>query len=103
MIVLPKSGITYIYEDNMLLIHNTSKLDSTLKKKFNVIASHAIHKSVAMKESSTLHMKSKDNLADLLSKLITEQKRKHLVSKVLHDIFDKNYNQQEQQANLLHQ
>ena len=32
------SGALYIYGDNMLVIHSTSKLKSTLKKKCNAIA-----------------------------------------------------------------
>ena len=50
MIDIPISGPTYIYEDKMSVIHNASKPESTLKKKCNAIAYHAIHKSVATRE-----------------------------------------------------
>ena len=46
------SGPTYINGDNMSVIHVTSKSESTIKK-YNTIAYHAIHKSVAMRESLT--------------------------------------------------
>ena len=72
----------------MLVIHNTSKPDSILKKKCNEIAYYAIHKSLAMGESLTKHMRSEDNPDDLLTKVVTGQKRKHLVSLVLYAIYD---------------
>ena len=62
MMGIPMSGPLYVYGDNMLIIHNTSKPESTLKKKCNVIAFHAICKSVAMRESLTGHIRSEDNL-----------------------------------------
>ena len=40
----------WIYVDIMSVIHNTSKSESTLKKKCNLIAYHSIHESVAMGE-----------------------------------------------------
>ena len=71
MMGIPISGPTYIQGDNMLVFHNTSKPESTLKKKFNAIASHAIHKSVAMIGSLRGHFRSDDNPADLLTNAIT--------------------------------
>ena len=47
-ILIPISS--YIHRDNMQVIHNTSKPESSLKKKCNAIAYHAIHESVAMIE-----------------------------------------------------
>ena len=44
------SGPTYNHRDSMLVTHNTSKPESTLKKKFNAVAYHVIYESVAMKE-----------------------------------------------------
>ena len=76
---IPLSGPSYIYSDNMLVIHNTSKPESTLKKKCNAIAYHAICKSVTVIESLARHIRSKDNMADLLIKVFAGQKRRHLV------------------------
>ena len=53
MMGIPISGASYVYGDNMSVIHNTSKPDSTLKKKCNAIVYYAIHKSLAMGESLT--------------------------------------------------
>ena len=41
---------TYIYGDNMSVIHNTPKLDSVLKKKSNIICYHFVREAAAMKE-----------------------------------------------------
>ena len=42
------SGPSYVYGDNMLVIHNNQRPDSTLKKKINSIFYHAVCESVAM-------------------------------------------------------
>ena len=55
------SGPKYINEDNLSAINNALKLESTLMKKFDPIVYHAIHKSVAMRESLTGHIRSEDN------------------------------------------
>ena len=50
----------------MLVIHDTSKPESTIKKKCNVIACHAIHESVKMRETLTKYIMLGDSIADLL-------------------------------------
>ena len=83
------SGPTYVYGDNMSVIHNTQRPESTLKKKSNSICYHAIRESVAMGESLTGHIPSKENPADLATKVIPSgQLRENLVRKVLYDIYD---------------
>ena len=42
------SGPTYTYGDNMSVIHNTQRPESTLRKKSNSICYHAVRESVAM-------------------------------------------------------
>ena len=84
----PLSEASYVYGDNMSVIHNTTKPEPTLKKKCNAIAYHAIRKSVAMGETLTGHTRSDDNPVDLLTKVVSGHKHKHLVSLVLYDIYD---------------
>ena len=55
------SWSSHVYGDNMLVIHNTSKPELTLKKMFNAIAYHVISKSMAMGELFARHIKSEDN------------------------------------------
>ena len=59
MMGVPISGLSYIYGDNMTIIHNMQCLESTLKKKSNEICYHAIHESVAMGESRTGNLATK--------------------------------------------
>ena len=68
---IPIGGPTYVYDgDNMSVIHNTQRLESTLKKKSNSIAYHACRESVAMGESLTSHIRTHLNPADLATKVI---------------------------------
>ena len=73
----------------MMITHITSKLESTLINKCNATDYHVVHKSVAMRESLTGNIRSEDNPPDLLTKLVTGQNQKHLVSLMLYDIYDK--------------
>ena len=86
---IPISGASYVYGDNVLVIHNITKPESTLNKKGNAIAFHAIHKSVVMGETLTGHMRPESNLSDVLTKTVTGHKSKHLVSLVLYDLYDR--------------
>ena len=89
MMGIKLSGPTYVYGDNMSVIHNTQRPESTLKKKSNSICYHAIRESVAMNESLTGHVPSKENPSDIATKIIPSgQLRESLVSKLLHDIYD---------------
>ena len=83
------SGPTYIYGDNMSVIHNTQRPESVLKKKNNAICYHAIRESVAMGESKTGHIPTDENVADLATKIIGGgTKRDHLTGLVLYDLTD---------------
>eukprot|EP00977_Amphora_coffeiformis_P004128 scaffold828_cov117-Amphora_coffeaeformis.AAC.7 len=48
MMGIPISGPSYIYGDNMSVVNNLSKPDSTLNKKNNQVCFHAIKEAVAM-------------------------------------------------------
>ena len=78
-----------VYGDNMSVIHNTQRPESTLKKKSNSICFHAVRESVAMQESLTGHVSSENNPADIATKIIYPgRKRDHLVSMILYDLVD---------------
>ena len=83
MIGIPVSAASFVYGDNMLVIHNTSKLESMLKKNCNAIAYHVICLSVAMGESLIGHIRLENKPADLLTKAVNGQKIKKSVSLVL--------------------
>ena len=83
------SGPSYIYGDNMSVIHNTQRPESVLKKKSNSICYHAVRESVAMGESLTTHVPTLQNPADLATKVIPGgKKRNDLLGLVLYDIVD---------------
>jgi hypothetical protein len=89
MMGVPLSGPTYIYGDNMSVIHNTQRPESTLKKKSNSICYHAVRESVAMGESITGHVSTHANPADIATKVLPGgQKRNHLISLILYDLTD---------------
>ena len=79
---------TYIYGDNMSVIHNNFKLESVLKKKSNSICYHFVRESVTMKECLTTHVPTLNNWADLLTEDLSEKNRRDLISGVLYDIYD---------------
>ena len=77
-------GPTYVYGDNMSVIHNTSNPESVLKKKSNSICYHFVREAVAMRECLTTHIPTARNWADLLTKVLFGKKRKENRSKVLY-------------------
>ena len=76
-------GPSYIYGDNMSVINNTQRPESTLKKKSNSICYHTMKESVAMGESLTAHIPLEENPADLLTKVLTGWKNKYFVRGIL--------------------
>jgi hypothetical protein len=68
MMGIPLSGPTYIYGDNKSQVTNSSRPESTLKKKCNSICYHAIRESVVMGETLLMHIRTGENLADFLTK-----------------------------------
>ena len=87
MMGVPVVDPAYVYGDNMSVINNTSKPESTLKKKSNEICYHYARESVAMGECRTGHIDMNENPADIATKVIAGgHKRDYLVGKLLHDI-----------------
>ena len=83
------SGPSFIYGDNMSVVHNTQRPESMLKKKSNSICYHAIRESVAMGESLVGHISTHENPADIATKVLPGgQKRNHLIGKVMYDLTD---------------
>ncbi|CAJ1940987.1 unnamed protein product [Cylindrotheca closterium] len=83
---IPMKGPTYAYGDNMSVIHNTQRPDSTLKKKCNSIAYHACCEAVAAGEMITGHVPSEKIPADLATKIVPPgQKRDGLLDIVMYD------------------
>ena len=61
MIGVPLTGPSYVYSNNMSVIYNTSRPESTFKKESNSICYHAVQKAVASGELLTTHCKTGDS------------------------------------------
>ena len=83
MMAVEIDGPTYVYGDNMSVIHNTSKPESTLKKKSNQICFHAVREAVAMREMTTTHINTEDNPADLATKVIKSSAQRQRLAEML--------------------
>jgi hypothetical protein len=83
------SGPTFVYGDNMYVVHNTQRPEYGLKKKSNSICYHAVRESAAMGESIIGHGPSVENPADICIKVVSGgRKRNHLIHLFLHDLCD---------------
>ena len=70
------------------MLANTTIPDSTLKKKSQSIAYHFIREGVARDEWRTAYIKSMNNDADLLTKVLPfGEKRKTFVRNLIHHIY----------------
>ena len=88
MMGVPLPGPSYIYGDNISVIHYTQRPESTLKKKNNSICYHALREAVAMGEFLTTHIPTNDNLSDTMTKLLYGSKKRGLVEGLMYDVFD---------------
>jgi hypothetical protein len=87
MLGVPIDGPTYMFCDNMSVVNNTTAPESMLKKKSNSIAYHAVRESVAMGELLIAYIKSEENLADVMTKVLPNgEKRDKLIQGMLWDI-----------------
>jgi hypothetical protein len=83
------SGPTFVYGDNMSVVHNTQRPEYVLKKKSKSICYHTVHESAAMGESIIGHVPSVENPADICTMFVPGgQKRNHLIRLLLHDLCD---------------
>ena len=76
-----------MHGDNMSVVTNVSKPESTLRKKSNSICYLAVREAVAMGEALVAHILTKKNLADLFTKVLYGQTRRFLVDRMLWDVF----------------
>jgi hypothetical protein len=83
------SGPTFVYGDNMSVVHNTQRTESVLKKKSNSICYHAVRESAAMGESIIWHVPSVYNPDEICTKVVPGgQKWNHLIHLLLHELCD---------------
>ena len=85
---IPTEGPSYIYGDNVLVIHNTQIPKSTIRKKSNSIYYHDMIESVTMGEPLMNHIPKSENCVDLLKNVFYRSKRRYHVIKIIYDIYD---------------
>jgi hypothetical protein len=86
---IPLTRPSYIYDDNKSQVTNSTRSESTLKKKCNSICYHAVRESVAMGKSRITHISTGHNHSDLMTKVTSGAKRWRLDgSIILYDIYD---------------
>lgn len=83
MMGVPIDGPTTVFCDNQSVVHNTTKPESTLKKKHNAIAYHRVREAAASGTIIVAKVDSKENLSDLLTKSLPGPTLKSLVSCIL--------------------
>ena len=83
MFGIPIDGPTILLCDNMSVVHNGTRPDSVLKKKHNSISFHKIRESVAGGYVEMHKVATEDNLADLLTKILSGVSTSNLVSHIL--------------------
>ena len=78
---VPVTKPTRILVDNLAVVQSSTKFASPLKKKHVSIAYHRCRENVASGTVSFAHVRSEDNLADLLTKALDATTIKTLLSK----------------------
>jgi hypothetical protein len=87
MMGVPIDCPTYVYCDNMSVVHNTTAPESMLKKNSNSIAYHALREAVAMGEILIAYISTDINIADIMTNVLPGGKRRdRLVQSLLWDI-----------------
>ena len=74
MFGIPIAGLANVYCDNDSVVNNTTKPESTLKKKHNAIAYHHVREAVATETVRIAWEDGKTNLADILTKNVNREK-----------------------------
>jgi hypothetical protein len=85
MFGIPIEGPANIYCDNISMVDNSSKSESTLKKKHNAIAYHKVRESIAQGRIRIAQESSETNLvADVLTKPLPGPRMKQLIHHILY-------------------
>jgi hypothetical protein len=86
MFGIPINGPAFVYCDNQGVVKNVTIPESVLSKKHNTINYHAVREAVAANILRVAKEESSTNLADLLTKPLTEQCRVTLLRSILYNM-----------------
>jgi hypothetical protein len=83
MLGIPVDGPANVFCDNDAVVKNSSRPESTLKKKHNAIAYHRVREAQAANIIRVAKEDGLTNLADILTKLMPAPRLKELICKIL--------------------
>ena len=83
MMGVPIDGATKVYCDNDSVVKSTTRPESTLKKKHNAINYHRAREAQAAGHIRIAWIEGKNNLADVLTKVLVGERRRYLLSRIL--------------------
>jgi hypothetical protein len=86
MFGVPIQGPALVYCDNQGVVKNVTIPESVLSKKHNAINYHAVRESVATNILRVTKEDSETNLADILTKPLTEERRLKLLKGLLYNL-----------------
>lgn len=81
---VPLAGPASVLCDNQGVVKNTSIPESTLTKKHNAINYHIVQEAVAMGMIRVGKEDTETNLADLLTKILSQPRREKLISRIMY-------------------
>jgi hypothetical protein len=84
MMGIPIEGPAHFRVDNMSVVQNTKAPESMLKKKSNAISYHFVQEAVASGIGRVAYEESKNNKANMLTKIQSGIERQHIISTVLY-------------------
>ena len=84
MMGIEVDGSTNVFCDNKSMVKNTTKPESTLKKKHNAIAYHRVREAQAAGVVRIAHEDGESNLADVLTKSLPGLRLHELISYILY-------------------
>lgn len=84
MLGVTLDGHAHIQVDNMSVVHNSSRPESTLKKKSNAIAYHFVRENMAAGNGKVAYKPTGTNKADILTKTHSGPARTQIIQGILH-------------------
>jgi hypothetical protein len=82
-------GPALMLGDNMSVVLNTKVSSSVLKKKHNAIAYHHVSEAITSRIMSFAYIKSEENVSDVLTKLLRNEKFDYLLTRWLFRVPEK--------------
>jgi hypothetical protein len=84
MLGVPIEGSANVLTDNLSVVQNSTVPSSTIKKKHNSICYHLVREAVAAGIIRIAHIPSKENLANMFTKLLPAFLLHHLAQRILY-------------------